>query len=244
MQNLTNALEASKRLKPLSQFNYININKINNQPVKQDQSQTKQVNINNSEQENVLKLKGQFKIQNFNNAIEEFTNKHNTQQVMIHDQANEVCIDQQNVIKIQQVLQSSSPDKLIFQNVLNIPKLESSSVKEITILKQLVQQNGFDMQQVINNSKPIMMEESNLENLKVLNLKAIQCVGLIEFNQIQNLVKSSKLQELYIENNNCTVNDASTLFFLSTVQKLGLINAGPKLRHIHVLRKFKRMLYS
>ncbi|CAL6017854.1 leucine-rich_repeat domain-containing protein [Hexamita inflata] len=226
MQNLTNALKASKRLKPLSQYNYININKINNQPVKQDQSQTKQVNINNSEQENVLKLKGQFKIQNFNNAIEEFTNKHNTQQVMINDQANEVCIDQENVIKIQQVLQSSSPDKLIFQNVLNIPKLESSSVKEITILKQLVQQNGFDMQQVINNSKPIMMEESNLENLKVLNLKAIQCVGLIEFNQIQNLVKSSKLQELYIENNNCTINDASTLFFLSTVQKLGLINAG------------------
>ncbi|CAL6075459.1 leucine-rich_repeat domain-containing protein [Hexamita inflata] len=176
-------------------------------------------------------------MQNLLNTIKQ-TNKYQTSEEVILKsqliQESELFVNQENVSRIQELLQNSTPDKLIFQNVLNIPNLVSS-VQEIIIHKNLVKRmNGFDMQQHIDNYKPITMEESNLENLKVLRLKAISCVGQIDLSQIQNITKCSKLQELYIENFQCNIQEVSTLQFLTTIEKLDLINVG--LTNLDILR--------
>ncbi|CAL6054156.1 leucine-rich_repeat domain-containing protein [Hexamita inflata] len=168
-------------------------------------------------------------MQNLKNTIE-LTKKYQTsEQVILQSQLqkeSEMSVNQKSVSQIQELLLNNTPDKLIFQNVLNIPKMVSS-LQEIIIHKSLVQRmNGFDMQQHIDNYKPITMEESNLENLKVLRLKAISCVGQIDFSQIQNMTKCSKLQELNIENFQCNILDVSALQFLTTLQKLDLVNVG------------------
>ncbi|CAL6019055.1 Leucine_rich repeats-containing protein [Hexamita inflata] len=155
---------------------------------------------------------------------------------------NEIQIcGQENVIHWVQFLYDEMPQKLSFFDIQNYPKLVNSSVQEILINNNSVQCSKLLVQLQLNikNEEIITFEECQFSNLKVLRLKnKIHCCQL-DLNQIQNLAKYSELQELSIENYNCTIKDASALQFLATVQKLDLINTG--LANLDILRPCRNL---
>ncbi|CAL6092751.1 Conserved_hypothetical protein [Hexamita inflata] len=162
-------------------------------------------------------------MQNLNSAIDEFVSHiSNSEQLIINKQQKqikELYVDQQNIIRVQELLKNDKPEKLTFLNIENIPIIINSTVKEIVILK-----NAAVLKQ--SEYKSINIENTQFTSLKVLRFQTVLCFGQIDLSFVQKLVKFTQLQELSIDNHKCTISDLTHLQFLTTLQKLNMRNSG------------------
>ncbi|CAL6065318.1 Leucine-rich_repeat domain superfamily [Hexamita inflata] len=162
-------------------------------------------------------------MQNLNSAIDEFANYiSNSEQLIINKQQKqikELYVDQENLIRVQELLKNNKPEKLTFSNIENIPIIINSTVKEIVILKNAAVLKQFEY-------KSINIENTQFTNLKVLRFQTVLCFGKIDLSFVQKLAKFTQLQELSIDNHKCTISDLTHLQFLTTLQTLNMRNSG------------------